>query len=94
MTIVHDPRPALAGTQRFETEIDLRPMSAMARHLRMFLNFAILPEGEAFVIVDDQDPKPIWYQFAYEHKVGFTWEYLQMGPAAWRVRIGRVGPTG
>ncbi|MGW5686669.1 DUF2249 domain-containing protein [Nonomuraea sp. NPDC003754] len=45
--------------------------------------------GTAFVLVNDHDPKPLYYQFAAEHPGAFTWEYLEAGPEVWKVRIGR-----
>ena len=41
-------------------------------------------------MVNDHDPKPLYYQFAAEHKGEFTWDYLEQGPAVWRVRIGKT----
>jgi len=41
------------------------------------------------VLVNDHDPKPLYYQLAAEHPDRFSWDYLEAGPEAWRVRIGR-----
>jgi uncharacterized protein (DUF2249 family) len=49
----------------------------------------LLP-GAGFVLVNDHDPTPLRYQFEAEHAGAFTWDYLEAGPAAWRVRVGRV----
>ncbi|MDR7525880.1 MAG: DUF2249 domain-containing protein, partial [Armatimonadota bacterium] len=45
--------------------------------------------GEAFELVNDHDPKPLYYQFAAELPGQFTWQYLEQGPEVWRVRIGK-----
>jgi len=42
------------------------------------------------VLVNDHDPKPLRYQFQAEHPGEFTWDYLESGPEAWRVRIARA----
>ena len=42
------------------------------------------------MLVNDHDPKPLYYQFAAEHEGEFSWGYLEEGPDVWRVRIGRV----
>jgi uncharacterized protein (DUF2249 family) len=34
-------------------------------------------------------PRQLYYQFQAEYTGQFTWEYLEQGPEAWRVRIGR-----
>jgi uncharacterized protein (DUF2249 family) len=43
--------------------------------------------GEAFILVNDHDPKPLYYQFLHEREGFFIWEYLEEGPDQWRVRI-------
>ena len=45
--------------------------------------------GESFVLVNDHDPKPLYYQFEAEHTGQFSWNYLQQGPQLWQVEIGR-----
>ena len=46
--------------------------------------------GGAFELVNDDDPKPLYYQLEAEQTGKFTWEYLEEGPEAWRVKIGRT----
>jgi uncharacterized protein (DUF2249 family) len=43
----------------------------------------------AFVVVDDHDPKPLWYQFDAEYAGAYSWDYLEQGGEVRRVRIGR-----
>ena len=50
-----------------------------------------LAAGKSFVLINDHDPKPLYYQFDAEHKGQFSWEYLESGPEVWRVRIGKTG---
>lgn len=61
----------------------------MQRHPLIFEQFEALAIGESFVLINDHDPKPLFYQFQAERTDQFTWEYLEQGLAAWRVRIGR-----
>jgi uncharacterized protein (DUF2249 family) len=49
-----------------------------------------LSDGQGFVLVNDHDPKPRYYQFAAEHADQFTRDYLEEGPEIWRVRNGRT----
>jgi uncharacterized protein (DUF2249 family) len=44
----------------------------------------------SLLLVNDHDPKPLYYQFAAEHAGVFVWEYLEKGPIDWRVRIGKT----
>jgi uncharacterized protein (DUF2249 family) len=55
----------------------------------IFDTYERLDPGAGFVLVNDHDPKPLYYQFAAEHPGEFTWDYLEQGPTVWRVRIGR-----
>lgn len=73
-------------------ELDVRADAPARRHELIFERFAALAPGEAYVLVNDHDPKPLYYQFAAEHAGEFSWEYLEQGPEVWRVTIGRVAP--
>ena len=66
-------------------------MPPVHRHPLIFDTFAALPPGAAFELVNDHDPKPLWYQFSAERSGAFTWDYLEQGPDVWRVRIGKPG---
>lgn len=70
--------------------IDIRPETPRRRHEIIFDTYKALPVDTGFVIVNDHDPKPLWYQFDAEHKGEFTWDVLEDGPEVWRVRIGRI----
>ncbi len=70
--------------------IDVRTIPPARRHGLIFETFDSLAPGEAFEIVVDHDPKPLYYQFAAERSGTFSWEYLADGPELWRVRISRV----
>ena len=49
-----------------------------------------LAPGASFVLVNDHDPKPLYYQLEAEHPKQFSWTYLEQGPAVWRVEIGKL----
>ncbi|KAA3644204.1 MAG: DUF2249 domain-containing protein [Chloroflexi bacterium] len=72
-----------------DTVLDIRETPPAKRHPLIFEKFDGLEVGDAFVLVNDHDPKPLYYQFEAERKNMFTWEYLEEGPSAWRVQIGR-----
>ncbi|KWX04263.1 hypothetical protein TH66_09870 [Carbonactinospora thermoautotrophica] len=78
-----------ATAELIDGELDVRRLVPAERHRQIFATFRALPEGSAFVLVNDHDPKPLYYQFAAEHPGEFVWEYLESGPQTWRVRIGR-----
>ncbi len=70
--------------------LDVRQMVPAQRHTTIFHTFDQLKAGEGFVLVNDHDPKPLYYQFSAEHQGEFEWTYLEEGPEVWRVRIGRA----
>ncbi len=72
-----------------ETVLDIRPLPPMQRHPLIFNTFEALTAGQTFVLVNDHDPKPLYYQFQAERTGEFTWDYLLQGPREWRVRIGK-----
>lgn len=71
-------------------ELDVRQEVPARRHELIFATYGALAAGEDFVLVNDHDPKPLYYQFAAEHAGQFTWDYLEQGPEVWKVRIGRT----
>lgn len=70
--------------------LEVRHLIPAERHRVIFETYFELEPGNAFVLVNDHDPKPLYYQFAAEHPGRFVWEPLEEGPEVWRVRIGRV----
>jgi uncharacterized protein (DUF2249 family) len=69
--------------------LDVRSEPPARRHELIFDTFHALEPGSGFVLVNDHDPKPLWYQFEAEYTGTYTWDYLEQGPQVWRVRIGR-----
>jgi len=69
--------------------LDVRTEPPARRHELIFDTYDGLQPGEGFVLVNDHDPKPLWYQFEAEHAGAYAWDYLEQGPEVWRVRIGR-----
>ena len=72
------------------TELDVRTEAPPNRHKLIFALYQGLGAGESFILINDHDPKPLYYQFAAEHAGQFSWDYLESGPEVWKVRIGRV----
>ena len=72
-----------------DPDLDVRNDPPARRHQLIFETYGALEPGTAFVLVNDHDPKPLYYQFAAEHEGDFTFDYLESGPETWRVRSGR-----
>lgn len=73
-----------------DQQLDVRAEPPARRHTLIFETWNALAAEEAFVLVNDHDPKPLYYQFAAEHPGEFTWDYIEEGPETWQVRIGRT----
>lgn len=69
--------------------VDVRMLVPAQRHQKIFQLVAELQPGEAFVLVNDHDPKPLYYQLEAEYPGQFSWTYVERGPEVWRVEIGK-----
>jgi uncharacterized protein (DUF2249 family) len=49
-----------------------------------------LAVGDYFILLNDHDPVPLYYQFSAEFPGAFTWEHLEKGPADFRVKITKL----
>ncbi|GIK35610.1 MAG: hypothetical protein AMXMBFR45_06770 [Gammaproteobacteria bacterium] len=76
--------------ESFAVTIDVREIPPFQRHPLIFGRFNELRPGEALQLVNDHDPRPLHYQFQALNAGQFTWDYLESGPALWRVRIGKL----
>ena len=74
----------------YGTKIDVRTIAPRERHPLIFNTFRSLGGGETMEIINDHDPKPLYYQMQAEQPGKFTWDYLEEGPETWRVRITRL----
>ena len=85
-----NPTPRRTACPLAELELDVRTEPPARRHELIFDTYDGLAAGEGFMLVNDHDPKPLYYQFAAEHEGEFSWDYAEQGPEVWRVRIGRT----
>lgn len=69
--------------------IDVRSLIPRQRHARIFELVEALAPGGAFILVNDHDPKPLYYQLEAEYPDQFNWTYVESGPEVWRVEIGK-----
>jgi regulator of cell morphogenesis and NO signaling len=63
------------------------------KHPAVFEKFDALPHGEAFLLINDHDPKPLYYQMVAERGKVFNWQYLEEGPEVWQVKIEKHLPA-
>ncbi|MCL6524523.1 MAG: iron-sulfur cluster repair di-iron protein [Thermoflavifilum sp.] len=70
-------------------QLDVTQIPPKLKHPTIFEHFDALQEGDSFSILNDHDPKPLYYQLLAERGDTFTWEYKQQGPQWWEVEIGK-----
>lgn len=70
-------------------QIDVREIVPRERHPLIFRTFDDLAVGESFELINDHDPKPLYYQFQAERPGQLGWEYLEEGPDTWRVKVSK-----
>ena len=49
-----------------ENSIDVRVIEPKYKHMRIFERFDELNKGESLLIINDHDPKPLYYQLLAE----------------------------
>lgn len=70
--------------------LDVTQIKPRLKHPTIFERFDALTGGEAFIIHNDHDPKPLYYQLLAERGQTFDWEYLLEGPSIWEVKISKL----
>ncbi|MUW13504.1 DUF2249 domain-containing protein [Halorubrum sp. CBA1125] len=66
---------------------DVRDLIPQRRHEVLLDTFDRLGPGEGFVLVNDHDPKPLYYELRSMHGDVIEWEYASRGSGEWRVEI-------
>ena len=69
--------------------VDVRGLPCGVRRAAIMDLFDGLQSGEGFVIVNDHYPAPLRGHFESRTTCAFTWDYVERGPTAWRVRVTR-----
>jgi uncharacterized protein (DUF2249 family)/quercetin dioxygenase-like cupin family protein len=76
-----------------DNELDVRQLRKPDKHPTIFAAYAALAVGESFVLVNNHDPKHLRQEFEADHPDSYGWEYLEKGPAVWRIRITKLAST-
>ena len=72
------------------THFDVRAIPCRVKHAQIIQRWQELPVGQHFVLINDHDPVPLYYQFATIFPGQFTWEHLVAGPDVFHVKISRI----
>ena len=73
--------------------MDVRPIPCSVKHGLIIKQWLDLAVGEHFILLNDHDPVPLYYQFAAQWPNAFTWEHLVKGPTEFRVKITKLKAT-
>ncbi len=71
--------------------LDVTKIEPRFKHSTIFQRFDALDAGGAFVIHNDHDPVPLYYQLIAERGNIFEWEYLERGPEVFEIKITKIG---
>jgi uncharacterized protein (DUF2249 family) len=75
-------------------QLDVRSLVPAQRHETIFRRIDELAFGASLILINDHDPKPLYYQLEAEYPNQFSWDYLEKGPEVWCVQIGRHPKAG
>lgn len=70
-----------------DTFLNVTILPPRLKHSTIFEKFDELISGESLSILNDHDPKPLYFELLAERGKIFTWKYLEEGPENWQVRI-------
>lgn len=71
--------------------LDVTKIAPPLKHATIFQHFDMLAAGDAFILQNDHDPKPVYYELLDKNGNIFDWEYLEQGPQRWSIQISRKG---
>jgi uncharacterized protein (DUF2249 family) len=71
-------------------QLDIRPVPPSQKHPLIVQTFDGLTAGETVQLINDHEPRPLFYQFQFERPGQFEWAYIEQGPTVWRVNITKV----
>ena len=74
--------------------LDVTQIEPRLKHPTIFKYFDNLKAGDYFIIHNDHDPKPVYYQLLGERGNIFSFEYLSKGPEDWFIQIQKNHDTG
>lgn len=73
--------------------MDVRAIPCTIKHGLIIRTWLEMEVGNHFILLNDHDPVPLFYQFSAQWPGMFTWEHLAKGPNEFRVKITKTAPT-
>jgi uncharacterized protein (DUF2249 family) len=72
--------------------MDVRLIPCSIKHGLIIRTWEQLAVGDHFILLNDHDPVPLYYQFSAQWPGDFTWKHLVKGPDEFRVQITKLKP--
>ncbi len=72
--------------------MDVRPIPCSIKHGLIIRTWLDLPVGAHFILLNDHDPVPLYYQFSAQWPDTFSWQHLVKGSDEVRVKITKLKP--
>ncbi|MCL4535918.1 MAG: DUF2249 domain-containing protein [Bacteroidetes bacterium] len=63
--------------------LDVRDVLPWDRHPMIFDALDALPVGETLMLINDHEPKPLYYELMHERPDQFEYRVEQKGPREW-----------
>ena len=60
--------------------MDMRSIPCSIKHGLIIKQWLELPVGDHFILLNDHDPVPLYYQFAAQWPDAFAWQHLMKSP--------------
>ena len=73
-----------------EGGLDVRDIPPWDRHPLILEKLEGLPVGQTLVLINDHEPKPLYYQLTVERPGQFEYSAEQRGPREWVARFRKV----
>jgi uncharacterized protein (DUF2249 family) len=73
--------------------MDVRSIPCSIKHGLIIKQWLELPVGDHFILLNDHDPVPLYYQFAARWPDAFVWQHLAKGPEEFRIKITKLKAT-
>ena len=70
--------------------MDVRPIPCSIKHGLIIRTWLDLPVGDHFILLNDHDPVPLFYQFSAQWPGTFMWQHLVKSPQEVRVKITKL----
>lgn len=74
--------------------MDVRSVPCSIKHGLIIKTWLELPLGDHFILLNDHDPVPLYYQFSAQWPGAFSWEHLAKGPEEVHVKITKLKMAG